>query len=279
MAVPYHPVPNPQEPSDTLPSFYDSSPSSPQAMSAPHTVDWNGDGATHPPTRFFGSIDGQGGRDSLVTTSTNVQSDGHSSLYALNNNQGSYSARDSPHFGNAALASPFNDDPNTPSYDAYDASAPLSTLPSEPRYLSEKQSAYANPASKSRRKRIIIIAAVVVLILIAAAIAIPVITISHHSGNSKSAAAQPSSSSTSTASSAKPSSSASPTTKGGVTGGDGSLVTLEDGTTFTYKNAFGGTWYWDPNDPFNNAAQAQSWTPALNAQFNYGIDHIRGYVT
>jgi len=51
---------------------------------------------------------------------------------------------------------------------------------------------------------------------------------------------------------------------------------MEDGTTFTYKNPFGGTWYWDPNDPFNNTAQAQSWTPALNEPFNYGIDHIRG---
>lgn len=63
-----------------------------------------------------------------------------------------------------------------------------------------------------------------------------------------------------------------------VTGGDGSTVTRDDGTTFTYKNSFGGTWYYDPSDPFNNGARAQSWSPALNETFKYGTDPIRGYV-
>lgn len=61
-----------------------------------------------------------------------------------------------------------------------------------------------------------------------------------------------------------------------VTGGDGSEVTLEDGTKFTYTNQHGGHWYYDPNDPFNNGAKAQSWTPALNESFNYGVDRVRG---
>lgn len=63
-----------------------------------------------------------------------------------------------------------------------------------------------------------------------------------------------------------------------ITGGDGSKVTLDDGSTFIYSNSFGGYWYWNANDPFNNGAKAQSWTPALNETFNYGTDRIRGCV-
>ncbi|KAK1226753.1 hypothetical protein PQX77_010263, partial [Marasmius sp. AFHP31] len=61
-----------------------------------------------------------------------------------------------------------------------------------------------------------------------------------------------------------------------VTGGDGSTVVLEDGSTFIYSNPHGGHWYHDINDPFNNKARAQAWTPALNEQFTYGADRIRG---
>jgi len=51
---------------------------------------------------------------------------------------------------------------------------------------------------------------------------------------------------------------------------------MADGTTFTYKNSFEGYWYWDETDPLNNGARPQSWTPALNETFRYGIDKIRG---
>ena len=63
-----------------------------------------------------------------------------------------------------------------------------------------------------------------------------------------------------------------------TTGGDGSTVTMEDGSTFVYRNSFGGFWIDDPNDPFNNGARPQSWSPALNETFRYGIDQIRGCV-
>ncbi|KAI0759749.1 glycoside hydrolase [Trametes elegans] len=63
---------------------------------------------------------------------------------------------------------------------------------------------------------------------------------------------------------------------GAVTGGDGSTITLADGTTFTYKNAFGGFWVDDPTDPYNNSAQAQSFTPPLSQPWDYSIDQIRG---
>ncbi|KAK1221389.1 hypothetical protein PQX77_015796 [Marasmius sp. AFHP31] len=61
-----------------------------------------------------------------------------------------------------------------------------------------------------------------------------------------------------------------------VTGFDGSEVTLEDGSTMKYSNRHGGHWYYDPNNPFNNGARAQSWSPGLNETFRYGIDKIRG---
>ncbi|KAI0333479.1 glycoside hydrolase [Cubamyces sp. BRFM 1775] len=63
---------------------------------------------------------------------------------------------------------------------------------------------------------------------------------------------------------------------GAVTGGDGSTITQSDGTTFTYKNPFGGFWVDDPTNPYNNSAQAQSFTPPLSEPWDYGKDQIRG---
>lgn len=64
-----------------------------------------------------------------------------------------------------------------------------------------------------------------------------------------------------------------------TTGGDGSKITTEDGSTFTYSNKFGGYWIFDPANPFIDGARAQSWTPALNDTFHYGVDRIRGCVS
>ncbi|KAG8722336.1 hypothetical protein FRC08_003779 [Ceratobasidium sp. 394] len=67
------------------------------------------------------------------------------------------------------------------------------------------------------------------------------------------------------------------TSGGAVTsGGDGSTVTKDDGTTFTYNNKLGGFWVFDPTNPFNNSAQAQSWSPPLGQPWKYGVDLIRG---
>ncbi|OCB90963.1 glycoside hydrolase [Sanghuangporus baumii] len=69
---------------------------------------------------------------------------------------------------------------------------------------------------------------------------------------------------------------ANPPTVAVTTGGDGSTVTTEDGSTFTYSNKFGGFWVSDPHDPFNNGAQPNSWTPPLNASWRWGVDKIHG---
>ncbi|KAG1804107.1 glycoside hydrolase family 5 protein [Suillus subaureus] len=61
-----------------------------------------------------------------------------------------------------------------------------------------------------------------------------------------------------------------------TTGGNGSLITMADGTTFTYLNPFGGIWMDNPNDPFNNDAYPNSWTPPLNSSWTWGVDKIYG---
>lgn len=61
-----------------------------------------------------------------------------------------------------------------------------------------------------------------------------------------------------------------------TSGGDGSTVTTEDGTTFTYSNNFGGFWVHDVDNPYNNSARPNSWTPPLNERFDYGSTRIYG---
>lgn len=75
-----------------------------------------------------------------------------------------------------------------------------------------------------------------------------------------------------------PAPSSTPSSPPGVTttGGNGSVITTADGTTFTYLNPFGGIWVANPNDPFNNGAYPNSWTPPLNATWTWGVDKING---
>ncbi|KAF8522133.1 glycoside hydrolase family 5 protein [Hysterangium stoloniferum] len=61
-----------------------------------------------------------------------------------------------------------------------------------------------------------------------------------------------------------------------ISGGDGSNVTMDNGSSFTYTNSFGGTWYADPQNPFVSNAQAQSWVPALNQSWDWSNDKIYG---
>ncbi|KAF7977033.1 hypothetical protein HWV62_4790 [Athelia sp. TMB] len=61
-----------------------------------------------------------------------------------------------------------------------------------------------------------------------------------------------------------------------ITGGDGSVIYADGSPSFTYSNPFGGTWYYDPEDPFNNNAQANEWTPPLNTSWDYGKNRING---
>ncbi|KDQ20955.1 glycoside hydrolase family 5 protein [Botryobasidium botryosum FD-172 SS1] len=137
---------------------------------------------------------------------------------------------------------------------------------------SEKYSPASPPPARSRTKRFALIgaAAVVVLVLV---IALPVALTRKHSENRAAEAAHGSSSGSGGAG-GSPGAGAGPTS--GTTGGDGSKITTEDGRTFTYHNSFGGRWVYDANNPFDDSARPQSWTPALNETFHYGTDIIRG---
>lgn len=273
--VAYDPIPNPLEPSDIHESLYD--PPSEQAAPEPSLDDLNADelsvNLVRP--RFLGTIDGEGIRGSIASYGSRAQSEGVSSLYALNPE--SLSARSSPRPGSERFSGRYHDDPRSPVDDTFDGpSVPLSSLSSQPRFLAEKQAAYGSYASKSRRNTIILAAIGGILLLIIAVI-LPIyfLVIKHTSNNAAASQQSHASSTTATA----PSATSTSSSKALISGGDGSTVTMEDGSTFTYRNPFGGSWYYNPSDPLNNGAQAQSWTPPLNQTFNPGSDRIRGYVT
>lgn len=226
-------------------------------------------GAARP--RFIGAAlarEGPDPRESYASSSLNsypINDDFNSSVYALNEQRPA--SKDPSGFYSA-----YRDDPNEP---GYGSTANFGKSPgtfTESPYLAEKRNTYAAPRSKSRRG--LIIGGVVVVLLVLAGAGLGVYFGIVKPKNDKDASGKASNDNNSPAS---PSATGKPTgTLAVVTGGDGSKVTMDDGTTFTYTNKFGGYWYWDPNDPFNNGARAQAGTPALNETFNYGVDIIRG---
>ena len=208
--------------------------------------------------RFLGAAlyeDAPRNRDSFASSNNTLSSpvggsEYNSSLYAFNVPD------------RVPLDSSYRDDPRD--------DMPMSPV-GQSRLLEEKRAAYVPPRVKSRRRALILgVLAALVLLIVAVIIPIYFAIIKPKTSGSQRDSNGPSP----TRSSQGPI----PTKVAIVTGGDGSTVTMDDGTTFTYANKFGGYWYYDKNDPFNNGAQAQSWTPALNETFNYGIDKIRGYV-
>ncbi|KAI5120174.1 hypothetical protein M0805_008440 [Coniferiporia weirii] len=107
-----------------------------------------------------------------------------------------------------------------------------------------------------RRRRLLWLAGLAAIFIVAAAVAIPVGIVFGEKKNGSGSASSRSDLPTS--------------------GGDGSTVTTEDGTTFTYVNKFGGFWVDDPADPFNNNARPNSWTPPLNSSWTWGVDKVYG---
>ena len=222
------------------------------------------DGIAKP--RFIGHAAGEGIRGSFASSfsvPSRLNDDNTSSVYALNSlGQNRDSAA-----GYSTV--PYQDDPHDSDFTAGTISPTR-----RGRYLEEKREVYAAP-NKSKRKIIIgmiVIGVVIASIAIVVALYFAVIrkgakTSSKTGGSSGGGGGK--------------------NHDGGnnnnpanniVTGGDGSTITFDDGTQMTYSNKFGGTWYWDPEDPFNNNAQAQSWTPALNQTFAWGQDRIHGSV-
>lgn len=223
-------------------------------------------GAAQP--RFLGRAlydDGPQNRESYASSSHQTipsvggGSEYNSSVYALNDTVASR--------GTSNLYDSYRDDPS-------DGSVPMAPMGGN-RYLAEKNATYAAPREKSKRTTMILgILGAVILVIAVVAVAIYFAVIKPHSKTSTSVSSGGSTSGAATATTSHKATSTPKTAL--VTGGDGSQVTMDDGSTFTYSNKFGGYWYQDPKDPFNNGARAQSWSPALNETFNYGVDKIRG---
>ncbi|KAI0343529.1 glycoside hydrolase [Trametopsis cervina] len=121
------------------------------------------------------------------------------------------------------------------------------------------------------------LAALVAVVVVA--VVVPVVLTTHHSGSSSNTSASGSTSSSNNGGGNTGNS----TTDGGkgqsalaTWGGDGSTVTMDDGSTFVYKNSFGGFWVADPANPFNNSAKPNSWTPALSETWTWGVDRVNG---
>lgn len=175
----------------------------------------------------------------------------------------------------------YRDDPHGSDFAGSQADLNLGKSPSQASpYLSEKRATYATPRARSRRRALIIgglVAAAIIAVAVVVAVYFAIIKPHNKDSDVSGGSSSGSHQGGSTATTAPPTSgTGKPTQNLAVTGGDGSKVTMDDGSTFTYQNSFGGYWYWDPKDPFNNGARAQSWSPALNETFNYGVDRIRG---
>ncbi|ESK92044.1 glycoside hydrolase family 5 protein [Moniliophthora roreri MCA 2997] len=222
-----------------------------------------GPGSTfqNPHSRFAGQAlyqDGSYATSHQSMPSIGGNSEYSASVYALND------TRDNP-----SLSGHYRDDPN--GHDV--AMSPMGRS----KWMDEKEAAYASPKAKTNHK-LKIIAVIVAGALVIIAIIVGVYFALSKKDSKDGNASKGTSSDASTGKNSN--SNGNGNDKSGVvlavTGGDGSEVTLEDGTTFKYSNPHGGHWYYDPNEPFNNGAKAQSWSPALNETFNYGVDRIRG---
>lgn len=223
------------------------------------------DGVPRP--RFLGHASGARGSfaSSFAVPSTFNDNDNSSSVYALN----PLANRDSGRYSSV----PYQDDP----HDA-DLTAGAVSPGRRNRYLEEKRDTYA-PPNKSKRKIIIgAIAVGVIIAAIAIVVALYFTVIKKNGKTSNGISNNDNGNNNDNNNNNNNNNGNNNNTSSNIlkSGGDGSTIHLDNGTTITYSNPFGGTWYWDPEDPFNNNAQAQSWTPPLNQSFKWGTDRIFG---
>ncbi|KAF8641449.1 hypothetical protein AX16_009962 [Volvariella volvacea WC 439] len=133
-----------------------------------------------------------------------------------------------------------------------------------------------SPAKKSRRLLWLGVAALLLVVVVLVVVLPVYFRVVRPRQNSDNSTAAPSTPEDETPGDETPGAEEPNTPERVVTGGDGSIVTTEDGTEFTYTNPFGGYWYHDPNDPFNNGARANSWSPPLNQTWRWGRDRVYG---
>ena len=248
----------------TTPTMPQDPPFSADGLNRDSVID---DGIVRP--RFLGHVGGLDTRGSLGSfgVPSLADNDNTSSVYALNplvvNRESS-----------AGYSSvPYRDDPHDSDFVPSATASPSRGN----RYLEEKRDTYAPPNNKSKRK-IIIGAIAIGVIAVAIAIVLALyFTVIKKNGKTSSATGG-SDGGGGDNNNHDNNTTTTPTSNIVKSGGDGSTITLDDGSQMTYSNKFGGTWYWDPENPFNNNAQAQSWTPPLNQSFKWGQDRIFGSV-
>ncbi|TEB40085.1 glycoside hydrolase [Coprinellus micaceus] len=144
-------------------------------------------------------------------------------------------------------------------------------FPDDPsnQYLNRSGSKFGASTAKTNKGRIVKIALLVgAIAAIGIAVALTLVfTVGKKKGGSSSADA------------ASPSASVGPNGgigSSGTSGKTGSLITLEDGSTFTYNNDFGGEWLADPKKPFDSGGKAQSWSPRVSEEWVWGEHVIHG---
>lgn len=266
------------------------SPGPPDFENMPVPVSYLPPGAA-PPQRFYGALGVSGdpqSRDSFASSQTSLNELGGRPTPGFGYRDSDYNSvsrlRPESYAGSAATT--YGEE--TPRMSSYGTQGTMAYRDDDSRggdYMMEdlqqasnKNAMYAAPQEQKRKRtRWLLILGIIIVVLAIAAALVYFFVIKKHDDSSDNKSGSGGSSSSGGHQS---------TTSGGggksdliVTGGDGSTVTMDDGTTFTYHNAFGGTWYYDPNDPYNNNAQAQSWTPPLNTSFKFGTDKIYGFVS
>jgi len=270
--TPYLPVDDGYGHQDDHPGAYSDNPPSPdhtQLQDPPFSTDGFSEEAV-PRPRFLGhvaSIDiaSRGSLASSFAAPSFHGSEGTSSVYALN----PIGANRDSVVGYSSV--PYQEDPHDSDFVAGNVSSARRS-----RYLEEKRGMYV-PPNKSKRKMIIGAIAVGVIIAAIGIVVALYFTVIKKDGKTSSGVGSSNGGDNNNNSNGG-SNNSNPTNNLVKSGGDGSTITFEDGTKMTYSNKFGGTWYSDPQSPFTNNAQAQSWTPPLNQSFKWGQDRIFGFV-
>jgi hypothetical protein len=147
-----------------------------------------------------------------------------------------------------------------------------STLSADDQHLT-RGATYEKRSDKFSKWRLFLIVAIGALILILAVVLGVVFGVVLKKDRTTSSAAGSSSSQTTSAPGAEPTPEAAI-----VFGGDGTQVTTETGSTFTYSNKFGGYFVKDSTNPLNMGARPQANSPALNETWRWGTDKILGSV-
>ncbi|KAG8804929.1 hypothetical protein FRC17_005827, partial [Serendipita sp. 399] len=143
--------------------------------------------------------------------------------------------------------------------------------------LPQKNETYAAPRAQTKRKLLIYGLVALGVVVLTIVIAVPVAVLKGKGGSSDSGSTQSTGDSHHGGHSGTTDShSGSTQTTAATWGGDGSIVTKSDGTTFVYNNTFGGYWVFDPANPFNNSARAQEHVPPLSQEWRWGQDRIYG---